>query len=140
MRSTSCPCSQYLTTSFDDGASWTRNTRVTDRSISRRIGVWYGKSDIRQAPGIAATNQYTLVGWDDTRNGDATTPAQDIYTSMLQYERLGSGTSSALQYGAAAAAGLAVFGVVLLLLAAISGRNQVRGEPHERAIERQPAT
>lgn len=130
----------YLTTSFDDGASWTRNTRVTDRSIGRRIGVWYGNSDIRQPPGIAATNQFTLVGWDDTRNGDVTTQAQDIYSTMLQYERLGSGTSSALRYGAAAAAGLGVFGVVLLLLAASWKRRQGDFEPIERVIERQPAT
>lgn len=130
----------YLTTSFDHGASWTRNTRVTDRSISRRLGVWYGNSDIRQPPGIAATNQFTLVGWDDTRNGDVTTQAQDIYSTMLQYERLGSGTSSALRYGAAAAAGLGVFGVVLLLLAASWKRRQGDVEPIERVIERQPAT
>lgn len=130
----------YLTTSFDDGASWTRNTRVTDRSISRRIGVWYGNSDIRQPPGIAATNQFTLVGWDDTRNGDEITQAQDIYTSMLQYERLGSGTSSALKYGAAAAVGLGVFGVMLLLLAASWKGRRADVEPNERMIERQPAT
>ncbi|MGI8808433.1 MAG: sialidase family protein [Acidimicrobiales bacterium] len=129
----------YLTTSFDDGASWTRNTRVTDRSISRRIGVWYGNSDIRQPPGMAATNQYTLVGWDDTRNGDVTTQAQDIYSSMLQYERLGSGTSSALRYGVAAAAGLGVLGVVLLLMASWKGR-KADVEPLEGVIERQPAT
>ena len=130
----------YLTTSFDDGASWTPNKRVTDRSISRRIGVWYGNSDIRQPPGIAATNELTLVGWDDTRNGDVTTQAQDIYTSVLQYERLGSGTSSALRYGGAAAAGLGVFGVVLLLLATSWKGRQADAEPAERVIERQPAT
>ena len=130
----------YLTTSFDDGASWTRNTRVTDRSISRRIGVWYGNSDIRQPPGLVATNQFTLVGWDDTRNGDVTTQAQDIYTSVVQYERLGSGTSSALRYGAATAAGLAVFGVVLLLLAALWKTRQGDVEPIEKVMERQPTT
>jgi len=129
----------YLTTSFDHGASWGRNTRVTDRSISRRIGVWYGNSDIRQPPGIVATNQYTLVGWDDTRNGDATTQTQDIYTSMLQYERLGSGTSAALNYGVAAAAGLGVFGVVLLLLAASWKGRQAEVEPHEKLSAPQPA-
>ena len=130
----------YLTTSFDDGASWSPNRRVTDRSISRRIGVWYGNSDIRQPPGIAAMNQFTLVGWDDTRNGDVTTQAQDIYTSVVQYERLGSGTSSALRYGAAAAAGLGVFGVVLLLLAALWKRRQGDVEATERVMERQPTT
>jgi hypothetical protein len=129
----------YLSTSHNNGASWSRNIRVTDRPISRRIGVWYGNSDIRQAPGIVATDQYTLVGWDDTRNGDEITQTQDIYTSMLQYERLGSGASATLQYGIAAAAGLAAFGVVLLLLA-MSQRERLTGvKPQDRPRERQPA-
>jgi hypothetical protein len=129
----------YLTTSVDNGASWSPNTRVTDRTISRRIGVWYGNSDIRQPPGIVATNQYTLVGWDDTREGDETTQTQDIFSSMLQYERLGSGTSSALKYGAAAAAGLGLFGLVLLLLAASWKGRQPDVAPPERVSEPQPA-
>jgi len=92
------------------------NVRVTDRSVSRRIGVWYGNSDIRQPPGVVATDKYTLVGWDDTRHGDETTQAQDIYAAMLQYERLGSSMSSSVQYVVAAAAGLGVLGLVLLVI------------------------
>lgn len=129
----------YLVTSRDNGVTWSRNIRVTDRSISRRIGVWYGNSDIRQPPGIVATNQYTLVGWDDTRNGDETTQTQDIYSSMLQYERIGSGPSSALQYGVAAAAGLGVFGIVLLALAMARGGRQTGAKPHARPREPEPA-
>lgn len=129
----------YLATSRDNGASWSRNVRVTDRSISRRIGVWYGNSDIRQAPGVVATNQFTLLGWDDTRNGDETTQRQDIYTGMLQYQRLGSGTSATVQYAVAAVAGLGVFGVVLLLLAMSRRPRQTGTRPHDTTREREPA-
>lgn len=90
---------------------------MTDRSISRRIGVWYGNADIRQSPGIVATNRYTLMGWDDTRNGDDITHTQDVYTALVQYQALGPGSSAALQYSLAVVAGLGVFGLVLLLLA-----------------------
>jgi hypothetical protein len=106
----------YLTSSTDNGASWSPNIRVTDRSVSRRTGVWYGNADIRQAPGLAAAARWTLVGWDDTRNGDEATHTQDIYTSLVQYRQPGPGASAALQYGAAAAAGLGLFGVALLLV------------------------
>jgi hypothetical protein len=130
----------YLTTSFDNGASWTRNLRVTDRSISRRIGVWYGNADIRQPPGVVATSQYTLVGWDDTREGDDVTHTQDIYSAMLQYERLGSGPSAALRYGIAAAAGLGAFGFVLLVVAMSWTGRARKAVPVERVPERQPAS
>lgn len=130
----------YLASSRDDGLTWGPNIRVTDRSISRRTGVWYGNSDIRQPPGIVATGRFTIVGWDDTRNGDETTQTQDIYTAMVQYERLGAGGSSALRYAIGAAAGVGVLGVALLIVAAVQpGRRRVEPERPEPRREPQPA-
>jgi len=128
----------YLTSSRDNGATWGANVRVTDRSVSRRIGVWYGNSDIRQAPGIAATKQYTVLGWDDTRNGDETTQTQDIYTNLVQYEVLGSGVSSAVRYALGAAAGLGAFGLALLLVAALQSRRRTEPELPEESRAPQP--
>ena len=92
--------------------------RVTDQSIRRRIGVWYGNADIRQAPGMAATDDLTVVAWDDTRNGDETNESQDIYSAAVQYDPLAPATPKAAQYGLAAASGVALFGAVLLVLSA----------------------
>ncbi len=75
----------YLTTSADNGASWSANIRITDRSVGRRTGVWYGNADIRQPPGMVALDAFTLVAWDDTRNGDTASQTQDIYSSIVQY-------------------------------------------------------
>lgn len=112
----------YLASSHDNGATWSANVRVTDRSISRRIGVWYGNADIRQPPGIVATDAYTVMAWDDTRNGDETTHTQDIYSSIVQHNPLRPNVPPGMQYGLAGAAGLGVFGVVLLVLGVVHKR------------------
>ncbi len=112
----------YLVSSGDNGVTWSRNTRVTDRSIDRRIGPWYGNADIRQAPGMAATDDFTVVAWDDTRNTEGTNESQDIYSGVVQFNALASDTPKAAQYGLAAAAGVATFGLILLLLSVVRRR------------------
>ena len=112
----------YLTSSLDNGSTWSPNVCVTDRSISRRIGVWYGNADIRQAPGLVATEDFTVVAWDDTRNGDETNESQDIYSTVVQFSPLPPTTPGASQYALAATTGVAAFGVILLVLAAMRRR------------------
>ena len=112
----------YLTSSTDNGGTWSSNVRVTDRSISRRIGVWYNNADIRQAPGMVATKDFTVLAWDDTRNGGETSESQDIYSAAVQFDRLDPSTPPAAQYGLAAASGVAIFGVILLVLSAVRRR------------------
>lgn len=121
----------YLTSSSDNGQSWTPNLRVTDRSVNRRIGPWFGNADIRQPPGLVARDELTLVVWDDTRNGDDVTQTQDVYSSIVQYEALGAGTSAASKRWLAAVVG---FGVVALgfagaLLASAASRRRRSAGP-----------
>ena len=106
----------YYSYSTDNGNTWSKNTRITDRSVSRRIGVWTG-ADIRQPPGVASLREYAIIGWDDTRNGDEVTHTQDIFTRVAQFEALGSGAGNdAARYALGAMLGLAVVGLVLLVL------------------------
>ena len=112
----------YMTSSVDNATSWSPNVRMSDRSISRRIGVWYGNSDIRQAPGIVSTKDFTVLAWDDTRNGDEATQSQDIYSAVAQFSAVTPGTPRTAQYGLAIASGVASFGLVLLVLAAVRRR------------------
>ncbi|HWI03615.1 MAG TPA: sialidase family protein [Acidimicrobiales bacterium] len=106
----------YYTFSTDNGETWSKNTRITDRSVSRRIGVWTG-ADIRQPPGVASLKEYAIIGWDDTRFGDDTTHTQDIFTRVAQFEALGAGSGNdAARYALGAVIGLAVVGLVLLAL------------------------
>jgi len=108
----------YMSTSQDNGATWASNLRITDQSVGRRTGVWYGNADIRQAPGMVALDALTLVAWDDTRNGDKASQTQDIFSSQVQYRPIGAGTSSAVLSWLAVACGLGISGLFLLLLAA----------------------
>ena len=115
----------YLASSSDNGDTWSENIRVTDRSIERRSGVWYGNADIRQPPGLVATDAYTVIGWDDTRGEVATTEGQDVYSAAVQFETLEAGTSSLVRVALGVAAGVAVFGA-FLLVAAMSRRGRSR--------------
>ena len=125
----------YLTSSSDNGTTWSPNVRVTDRSIPRRVGVWYGNADIRQAPGMAATDDFTVVAWDDTRNTEGTNESQDIYSGVVQFNVLAADTPKAAQYALAAAAGVAVFGFLLL---ALSGSRRRRAPDQSSTVT--PAT
>jgi len=114
----------YLTSSSDNGATWTKNLRVTDQSVNRRIGPWFGNADIRQPPGIVSRDEYTLLVWDDTRNGDEVTQTQDIYASTVQYEAVGGGASSAAKYVLAGVVGFCIVALGLAIVAASTRRRR----------------
>jgi Neuraminidase (sialidase) len=104
----------YLTSSSDDGATWSTNVRVTDQLDDRRIGIWANGFDVSAPPGIASTNRLSVVAWDDTRNGSQLSQTQDLFTADLQFERLGGGTSKGAKVALAAVAGVAIVGLVLV--------------------------
>ena len=106
-----------MTSSSDNGATWSKNIRVSDRSINRRIGPWFGNADIRQPPGLVSRDESTLVVWDDTRNGNDLTLTQDLYASTVQYRPLTGETSSAARYALAAVIGFIAVSLVFALAA-----------------------
>lgn len=128
----------YLVSSDDNGDTWSANVRVTDRSISRLVGVWYGNADIRQAPGLAATDEMTVVAWDDTRNNIGEVGTQDIYSAAVQYAPLGPDVNRNVQITLAATVGLAIAGLVLLLLGVVrrGGRADAGRAPKQTAAVR----
>jgi len=124
---------QY-TFSTDGGATWAHNVAVTDQPINFGLGVSYN-SDIRQPPGVASADQYAAFGWADTRLGDDTTQTQDDFGATAQFAPLPAAGSTLLPVLAAVFSGLAVAGIVLLLILLIWRRQGVGPQP---AIE-QPA-
>ena len=134
----------YLTTSRDNGVTWSKNTRVTDQSIDRRIGVWSTNFDITSPPGLAPAEAYTMLAWDDTRSTDRTAPdatalgggLQDIFVAAVQYEALGGGTSNAAKVALAGVVGLLVVGIALIL---VSRLTKGRGDGPSRPTERRAA-
>lgn len=120
----------YYAYSTDDGKTWSKNMRLTDRSIDRKLGIWGNNYDIASQPGVASTNQYAVFGWDDTRNSDLsfqdskTTGGglQDVYVAAAQFEALGGGSSNAAKVVLAGIAGLVFVGLMLVLAAVITRR------------------
>lgn len=112
----------YYVSSTDNGVTWGKNIRVTDQVVDRRIGVWANNADVNSPPGLAPTDDFALIAWDDTRNGDEVGQAQDIYAVNVQYDAVGGGTSSGVKGALAAVIGLAAVGLVLLCVS-LAGRN-----------------
>ena len=127
----------YYTSSSDNGDNWTPNQRISDRLINRKIGPFAGNFDLNAPPGIASTEEFALIGWDDTRNGDAATETQDIFVAAVQYQAVGGGTSKAAKYALAGVVGLLVVGL-LLLAGSLATRGRAGRPPEtERVPERE---
>jgi hypothetical protein len=119
----------YYAYSADNGSSWSKNIRISDQSINRKIGVYAQNFDLNGPPGIASTDEYALIAWDDTRNFDSVTQGQDIYASAVQFKDLESGTSSTAKYILAGVIGLLVVGAMFVLLALLVRRREVGRSP-----------
>lgn len=75
----------YYTSSVDGGATWLPNVRITDRSIDRRFGVWSNAGGgNHHTVGIASTNETVFFAWQDTRNANEVTHAEDVYFATLK--------------------------------------------------------
>ena len=114
----------YYVSSSDNGTTWGANMRISDKLIDRKIGVFANNADVNAPPGLAATKAFTVVAWDDTRNGDAIGQAQDLYSVAVQYSEVGGGSSSAAKVALAGVVGLLIVGLALLGVSMISKRNR----------------
>ena len=113
----------YYSFSTDNGRIWSKNERITDRSINRAIGTFASNFDLNGPPGLSSTDAYALIGWDDTRFADDLTETQDIFTSAVQFREVG-GTNKAVAYILPGVVGLLVVGLVLLGAALIARSRQ----------------
>ena len=120
----------YYTFSNDDGKTWSKNQRITDMSVDRKLGIWGNNYDIASQPGVASTNAYAVFGWDDTRLSDKSFKdssavgggLQDVFTAEAQFEAIGGGSSKAAKVALAGVVGLLGVGLVLLLGALVTRR------------------
>jgi hypothetical protein len=118
----------YYTYSGDNGATWAPNVRASDRSIDYTLGV-SGNSDVRQPPAVGSANQYAAIGWADTRLANTTTQTQDDFGGVAQFSALPSRSSRAVPILAAVFGGLAVAGVILVLVLLGKRRKKVPMPP-----------
>jgi len=137
----------YYAHSEDDGVTWSRNIRVSDQTIDRRFGVWGNNFDQNSPPALASTNEYALLGWDDTRfsrgedgqvvldnpvgNQGIGGGVQDIFVSAVQFKALGGGSSKTAKIVLAGVVGLLAVGLILLLVGLVGRRNGPGSAPTE---------
>ena len=133
----------YATRSTDFGVNWSKNERITDLSINRLIGMWTPGTggDVRQPPGVGASDELTYYVWDDTRNGNKQTETQDLYAATAQHETLTpGGLPTGAGYALAAVTGVGVVGMLLFLVAlAARSRRQTPPPPPVSQSGRAPA-
>ncbi|MBW3579346.1 MAG: glycoside hydrolase [Actinobacteria bacterium] len=73
----------YYASSSDQGVTWSENVRVSDRIIDRTIGVWSNNIHSHTNVGMTSTDNAVFVAWQDTRNGNERTQAEDIYFASI---------------------------------------------------------
>ena len=129
----------YLSSSADNGITWSSNAPVTDQSIDRKIGPWSNGFDVRQPPGVVGTARYTVVAWDDTRGGDIEGQSQDIYSALAQYHQLPGERTDVVKRALATVAGLVIAGLVVSAVAIVGRRRTSTRLTPERTREPAPA-
>ncbi len=136
----------YYTYSTDDGKTWSKNVRITDQSVDRRLGVWGLNYDIASQPGVGSANEFAVFGWDDTRNTDQTIKdnaylgggLQDLYIAAAQFQAVGGGASKAVKVVLAGIIGLLAVGLILVVVATATGRG--RGSAPAKKAETEKST
>jgi len=120
----------YMASSFDRGATFIKNVRVTDRIIDRNIGVWSNNAHSQTSVAVTSSDTTTYVAWQDSRNGNAVTNVEDIYFAAVQHVLPVAETTADdeqdvpgwIVVGAAAAVGMGV----TTLLALFVGRRRTQ--------------
>jgi hypothetical protein len=126
----------YGTSSTDHGRTWVPNYRVNDRSFDTRIGVTFDNEDVRGALGVASTTDMAVVTWADSRAGASPEfDVEDAYFTRVRFGPL-SATDKGFDGGSAlagGAVGLALGGLVFLLVSRLGGRRAEAATPADGA-------
>ncbi len=74
----------FYTSSTDHGATWAKNSRISDRSMNQNEGFTMNLSeDLRGPVGVASTDDQAYVAWSDSRNGTFDLPTDDSYFATV---------------------------------------------------------
>lgn len=119
----------FATSSTNQGRTFSANTRITDRSIDRTIGVWGNNIDSHHNVGVSSVDGATFFAWQDSRAGDPEAQAEDIYMTKLAHD--GAGTkagdeedSPPLLWALTGAAGALLVAGIALFVASLMARRQ----------------
>lgn len=103
----------YSASSNDGGRSWSKNIRVSDRTIDTSIGATFDNEDVRGPMGIASTKGAALITWSDSRAGAP--PEFDVEDAYFTRVKFGTATAAPGGRGLDLKSGLAGSGAALAL-------------------------
>ncbi|MDQ4089812.1 MAG: glycoside hydrolase [Actinomycetota bacterium] len=120
--------------STDRGQTFSPNVRISDRSADRAIGVWSNNVGSAGPVGLVSTDRMAYFAWQDSRNGNTLTQAEDVYMASLPLD-----SPAVEDDGSSAPAWLLVTGGVALGMGLAMGlvwalARQTRGPGVGRAI------
>lgn len=130
--------SVYMTTSRDGGRTWTRNVKVNDTPIDRTIGSWINNIDVMSPIAIDSDDDGAIIAWSDTRNGNALSQAQDIYTASVDFGAAATRRVTSLQAGLAG--GLLGLGVAMCLAVILIRRQRPPAPERTRERAQEPVS
>jgi len=74
----------YASSSTDGGRTFAPSRRINDRAIDRSLGVWSANVNASVAVGVSSTDDSAYFAWQDSRAGNPTTSAEDVYMAALK--------------------------------------------------------
>jgi len=129
--------SVYMTSSRDGGATWTPNMRVNDVPIDRTIGSWINNIDVMAPVAVASFDAGAVVAWSDTRNGNALSQTQDIFTGTVTFGKAEVRRVTGFQAGVVGV--LIGLGLAMCLAVVLSRRQNPPASVPPRTVEKEPA-
>lgn len=118
----------YYTYSTDGGKTWSKNIRISDRSMNKNAGYTVSDSYGLQAhETVASTNDTTYFAWSDSRAGTTTDPVEDYYFTTAVHSTPAKPRSfgSGLAFGIA----LGILGAGLILAIVVFALRTRRSGP-----------
>ncbi len=111
--------------------------RVNDVPIDRTIGSWINNMDVMAPVAIASFNDGAVVAWSDTRNGNAISNTQDIFTSTVTFGETEVNRVTGFQAGVVGA--LLGLGLAMCLAVYLVRRQNPPAPASPRRVVKEPA-
>ncbi|MGH9077638.1 MAG: sialidase family protein [Acidimicrobiales bacterium] len=108
----------YYTFSTDGGKTWSKDIRISDRSMNKNGGYTESHSyGLEAHEAVSATNDVTYFAWSDSRNGTTTDPVEDYYFTTAVHSTPPVPRTFGSGIGFGVAIGLLGAGVAIALIA-----------------------
>ena len=103
--------------------------------IDRTIGSW-NNLDVMAPIAVVSSKEGAVVAWSDTRNGNAISNTQDIFTSTVTFGKAEPRRVTGFEAGVVGV--LTGLGLAMCLALLLSRRQSASGTPPPRPVAKEP--